>query len=96
MESNDAIQACTGFGSGWGVAKLNEGSLVCTKDGRSWKSDCNSCESWRLLVWEQGADEFGANSFSTSPNKYYGGHTPCELGDNLPYCGSWRGNNIRI
>ena len=78
------------------MARVNEGSLVCTKDGLSPEMNCSSCAEWRLLVWEQGADEHGPNSFSTLPFEYYGGHDPCTTGDNLQYCGSWKGNGIAI
>ena len=92
---NDARIACTEFGSGWNVAKVSVGALVCTNAGYQAGDNCyNLCHNWRLLVWEDGADDIGkwmseGKSYSTKAGKYYGGHTPCNEEDNFPTCGQW-------
>ena len=74
--------------------KTTANSLVCTK-GIQWNSNCNNCDTWRLLVWEDGGHEYepGSNyngvQISTEAGKYYGGHSPCTSGDNFPLCGEW-------
>ena len=80
---------CQSFGSEWDVARETSGSIVCTKNGIGWKNNCDSCDTWRLLVFESGSDEHGTGSKSTLAGSYYGGHSPCEHGDNLPLCGYW-------
>ena len=101
---NDARIACTEFGSGWNVAKVSVGALVCTNAGYQAGDNCyNLCHNWRLLVWEDGADDIGkwmseGKSYSTKAGKYYGGHTPCNEEDNFPTCGQWTdtiGNNTQ-
>ena len=62
--------------------------------------NCNSCDDWRLVVWEDGSSEYGQEygPYTTKAGKYYGGHSPCELGDNYPLCGVWEniiGKNMK-
>ena len=85
----DARDECKSIGPEWDIAKETAGSLVCTKDGLHWNDSCNSCETWRLLVFESGSDEHGLGSISTEADAFYGGHSPCENGDNFQHCGQW-------
>ena len=91
------------FGRRWHVAKENDNSLICTESDeyvgtRHWSYNCNDnrrgfneCDNWRLLVWADGIDESGEyRGYSTISGNYYGGHSPCENGDNMPKCGDWR------
>ena len=82
---------CRSFGSEWDVNKETSGSIVCTKNRNTWHRNCNSCDTWRLLVVMSGSDEYGTGSKSTHAGSYYGGHSPCEGGDNQPWCGYWQG-----
>ena len=84
--------ACNAFGSEWTVKKEVEGALICTKNGLSWKWNCNPCRNWRLVVWMDGSNEHGKNSFSTREGHVYGGHYPCgsvHTQDNFSLCGKW-------
>ena len=84
--------ACQNFGNDWNVDHTTDRALVCTKD-RSWTANCDSCSSWRLLVWEDGGFEHDKGEHQIDPStvagKYYGGHKPCEYGNNYPLCGDW-------
>ena len=82
---------CRSFGSEWDVAKETSGSIVCTKNSVEWYYHCLSCDFWRLIVFKSGSDEYGTGSQSTHTGSYYGGHSPCTTGDNLPLCGNWKG-----
>lgn len=76
-------------------------SLICLCCGASFYNDCNSCDTWRMLVWEDGgvdpADSWSHNygpvpppPYRTNAGKYYAGHKPCTGGcNNLPECGTW-------
>ena len=95
---NDARVACIQFGTGWNVAKVSVGALVCTKDGHPAGLSCFDCQKWRLLVWDDGEDDKSKGDsgdqqgLSTKAGSYYGGHTPCTVGDNFPLCGQWADN----
>ena len=94
MDKSSAITACRNFGHDWSVNKTLDKALVCTKANTSWERNCNSCSTWRLLVWENGGWERGLsckgyNDPSTLAGYYYGGHSPCKCGDNYPTCGRW-------
>ena len=89
LTSSDARIHCTRFGAEWGVDKETSGSIVCTRNGVRWNSNCNSCDTWRLIVFKSGSDEYGTGSMSTAAGSYYGGHSPCTGGDNFPLCGYW-------
>jgi len=60
-----------------------------------WTSNCDSCSVWRMLVWADGGFEHDkgdarqSDDPSTVAGKYYGGHEPCEYGNNYPLCGDW-------
>ena len=83
--------ACKSFGSEWTVNKEVEGALVCRIKSCDYGcgNNCDSCDTWRLVVWMDGSNEYGRNSFSTKEGYVYGGHSPCKSGDNLPLCGKW-------
>ena len=94
MDKSSAITACRNFGNDWSVNKTLDRALVCTKGNTKWNSNCNSCTTWRLLVWENGGWEHkknykGYNDPSTVAGYYYAGHLPCKYGDNYPKCGNW-------
>ena len=51
-----------------------------------------------MLVWEDGGYEYNKGTQqglyqtddpSTVAGKFYGGHEPCEIGNNYPLCGDW-------
>ena len=55
-----------------------------------WWYNCDSCDTWRLIVFISGSNEHGPGSSSTTAGSYYGGHSPCKRpGDNFPNCGHW-------
>ena len=76
-------------------------SLICTKVGTGWGDFCNNCTTWRMLVLEDGANEYGVPKCSTKAFKYYGGHKICPTDPqfyfiqphnycNFPLCGEWK------
>ena len=87
--------ACQNFGNDWNVDHTTDRALVCTKDNTRWTSNCDSCSVWRMLVWADGGFEHDkgdarqSDDPSTVAGKYYGGHEPCEYGNNYPLCGAW-------
>ena len=89
-----ARDACNGFGSNWTFHTETSASLSCTKTPTRLEDNCKDCGSYRILVWEDGADDFGPNSYSTLAGHYYGGHSPCKAGDNMFYCGVWSSSGI--
>ena len=86
--------ACQKFGQGWKVnknAKVNKrGAMICTKDETVPHDSCNDCQTWRMIVWKDGAHtDKNDKHYSTQAGKYYGGHQPCTAGDNYRSCGRW-------
>ena len=81
---------------------MTDRALVCTKDNTRWQDNCDTCTTWRLVVWRAGGSEYHEGEhveqhpsrISTLPGKYYAAHEPCRLGDNYPSCGDWGGENI--
>ena len=97
LDITAAQKACRNFGNDWKVDHTTDRALICTK-GTSWLSNCDSCSSWRMLVWEDGGYEYNKGTQqglyqtddpSTVAGKFYGGHEPCEIGNNYPLCGDW-------
>ena len=94
-----AQKECRNFGNDWKVDHTTDRALICTKElefaHNSWLSNCASCSSWRMLVWEDGGFEYDKGNHrqpddpSTVAGKYYGGHEPCEMGNNYQLCGDW-------
>ena len=83
----DARAACISFGD-WSVKKEGSGSLICTKGSTSGGSQCNSIDTWRVVVWEDGYgtpydSNYASAQYSTHAGYYYGGLNPCAYGDNL-------------
>ena len=76
--------------------------MICTKGSRKWDNNCDTCSTWRLIVWEDGGSEYDKGSIfdyqaSTVAGKYYGGHDPCgaKNSDTFPICGDWMlGGNL--
>ena len=103
LDLTSAIHACQKFGNDWKVRKVLDRALVCTKGSTRWSQNCNSCETWRLVVWEDGGWDENKGwsrtykgkttgpfySMSTVAGKYYGGANPCRRGDYFPLCGEW-------
>lgn len=93
--SEVARQDCEG--RGWTVVGVfeQEGTLVCTADGRGPENNCDTCSVYNIYVWKNGAvDHFclfddGPFSYSTLAGQKRGGHIPCACGDSLYACGSW-------
>ena len=88
-----AKAACSSIGSNWKVTRTTEGSLVCSTV--PWSENCNDCDSWRLLVWRDGACEISAHdtyskckSAATKAGHFYCGYKPCKGGD-LTHGGIW-------
>ena len=87
--------ACQSFGKDWKVDHTTDRALVCTKENTRWTDNCHSCSSWRMLVWADGGFEFDKgysrqlDDPATVAGKYYGGHEPCNYGNNYPLCGDW-------
>ena len=42
---------------GWKVTWTSSKSVICTRPGTSSGSNCNKCDTWRLLVWENGGTD---------------------------------------
>ena len=88
-----ARDACKGFGNGWVFGRETSASLSCAKPPATPAHNCytddNDCSRYRILVWEDGADDNGPNSYPTVAGQYYGGHSPCEEDAQVPYCGVW-------
>jgi len=85
-----AMEQCKAFGNEWGVDKKTNGSVVCTKNGMEWWYNCDSCDTWRLIVFISGSNEYGPGSLSTTAGSYYGGRSPCGKPETyFPYCGHW-------
>ena len=93
MDERSANITCQNFGPDWSVDRIQSKALVCTKDGISWGASCNDCTTWRMIVWQDGGCERDIDcqldSIATVAGKYYGGHFPCEWGDNYQDCGLW-------
>ena len=46
--------------------------------------NCESIAFWRAVVWKDGyGDPFYYMQYTTRAGHYYGGHDPCQNGDNL-------------
>ena len=57
-----------------------------------WPSDnCEGSGHWNLLAWEDGAGDplCPYIPYSTVAGNQYGGHDPCECGDNLVEGDAW-------
>merc|ERR1711937_709521 len=78
---------------GWTVNEVsaNGGAIVCTSPGTSSGANCNTCDTWRLMVFVDGGQDQspGGEAYDTVAGSYYSGHTPCSSGNNLDYCGVW-------
>lgn len=76
---------CETLGSEWSVKHVDvKGSLYCLKGTTPTGSDCNSCDTYRIVVWKDGAGETmndsGSYPFNTVAGTVYGGHKPCKKG----------------
>ena len=91
MNNQFAKISCRKFGTGWDIAHVADGALVCTKSGTNLSSVCSDCRSWRLLVWKDGADDMGIDEIrsNTIAGNFYGGLSPCKRGSNWNLCGRW-------
>jgi len=93
LDKAGAIDACDSMG--WTVGWIHDVSLICTAPGTSHDDDCNSCDTWRLLVWEDGGRDriHGGEKYYTKAGRAYGGHSPCKQGWSLQSCpGTWTQN----
>ena len=98
---NSAIVACRNFGDDWSVQRVTDRALVCTKGSTKASSNCDYCDSWRLVVWEDGGFERSKGERKNKPEsmltvagKYYGGKSPCRS-NNYSLCGDWiTGGNL--
>ncbi|MBK8493317.1 MAG: hypothetical protein IPL49_21165 [Saprospirales bacterium] len=92
--SEQARQACEM--NLWQVVAVNpsEGTLVCTRDGRTADNNCDTCSVYGIYVWKDGAPEHfcpedGTFTYHTHAGDVYSGHSPCICGDNLTLCARW-------
>ena len=85
-----AEMACKTFGKEWKITRRTSGSAVCSTVPSL--QNCHDCESWRLLVWEDGACDRLVSSKcrfdTTKSGNYYCGYDPCNGGD-LVQGGLW-------
>ena len=80
--------------AGWRVQWWSSKSIVCTNMGNDGhKNNCNSCDSWRMYAFQDGAEDQSAGDdagrYTTKAGTVYGGHSPCRPGNNLVKCGEW-------
>ena len=77
---------CSALGSDWSVqyTDISGGSLYCLKDGTITNSNCNDCDTYRIVVWKDGGGETkhdsGSYPFQTKAGNVYSGHDPCRNG----------------
>ena len=89
----EAEKACKSFGTRWKITRKAHGAAVCSTV--SWEKNCNKCDSWRLLVWNDGAcekiknDATKCQSNITKGGHFYCGHDPCTPYGDLSYGGTW-------
>jgi hypothetical protein len=76
---------------GWYVSYYHDGSVICTAPGYDYGDNCEECGIYNIVVYEDGAgDPLCPGGFcGTYAGHVYGGHDPCECGDNLLYCQPW-------
>ena len=76
---------------GWQVAVYTDGAVVCTPEGNDEYAHCEECDLYNLVVYEDGAGDpqCPLAAVTTDAGTVYGGHDPCECGDNLRYCEFW-------
>ena len=95
LNLESARATCSSFGSNWNVTRTTEGSIVCSNV--PWHRNCETCDSWRLLVWIDGACEIGkydpyskckTSGKTTKAGQFYCGYNPCKGGD-LTHGGTW-------
>ena len=87
----DAEATCKSYGTPWTITRKAYGAAVCSTVG--WLDNCNNCDSWRLLVWNDGAcADFYCRSNRTKAGHFYCGNEPCEPG-NFLYGGTWGKGN---
>ena len=96
LTKTDAVNKCSTFGEGWKVTRKTMGAAVCTKGDTSPLDNCHGCDSWRLLVWADGACDRllpkDCRFNTTKAGNYYCGYAPCEDGD-LSTGGAWSKGN---
>ena len=75
---------CNSLGSTWsiGYTDAGGGSLYCLKDGTTSDSNCDSCDTYRIVVWKDGGGETKHDTtsypFNTIAGNVYSAHTtPC-------------------
>jgi hypothetical protein len=76
---------------GWHVAYYWQGSIICTAPGYDEFAHCEECDTYNIVVYVDGAGEplCPGGLCTTDAGYVYGGHVPCECGDNLRYCQPW-------
>ena len=94
----DAEKACKSFGGNFTVTRKAFGSLICSTV--PWHKNCSPCETWRMLVWKDGACEKIKNDYTpckanlqTKSGHYYCGHKPCTKDADFPEGGTWGARN---
>merc|ERR1719323_1213106 len=91
---------------GWYTAYVNhhKGVLYCLKRGVATNSNCNRCNTYRILVWKNGGGEekhcAGRYGYNTKAGYIYPAHVkPCACRSHRglettlgPPCGKWSSN----
>ena len=93
LTAKNAATKCTSFGKDWKVSRNTMGASICTKGDTSPYDNCHGCDSWRILVWKDGAcdrllpKDCRFNTTTVAGN-YYCGYEPCQDG-HLSAGASW-------
>jgi len=82
---NWAKSHCDSLGGNWYIAYINHqrGSLYCLRRGTGTGSNCNNCNTYRIVVWKNGGGEYkhcpiGGQRYATSAGYVYPSHVrPC-------------------
>merc|ERR1719460_2862649 len=77
---------------GWLTVWRTPKSIICAKPGTSAYKVCNTCSTWRLVVYKNGGRDIshGNQRYPTKAGHFYCGHKPCKSGWNMPYGGVWK------
>merc|ERR1719262_532727 len=90
-DESGARRYCSGLGwlTKW---KSRNGAIICTHPTKaSAGSNCNTCRTWRLVVFKNGGTDMSParQRYATKAGYFYCGHRPCRTGWNLPLGGLW-------
>lgn len=96
-----AKSQCRSYGGGWSVKHIDRkwGALFCLKGGTSLGSNCNRCDTYRIVAWKSGAgDQRGCGHqirYNTMAGYIYPSHvSPCACGANTLGGPCFKGKSI--